>query len=412
MKAEQDIEKQLSAVQDAWDSNPPADLWDRLEERLDAASPSASPRKPKNWPFRIVGAFLAIGIGLATWGLWPSNELDRPFARPLAMHSLTAASRANGASSATPAAHNSSRLSFGTNLGIGNARPTGTAGLLDEPSGGMFQKFSQTRLGLKGATELHFGDPKAADDPMDAQAALNGSAVQVNGMAFDYNVTASNMYAGRPELELQYHVLPAGNMLVTNSVGNPIDTVHSLEQYSSLMRSADNNRYLQINAARNDMNFNFADPSTPRNQQNLQHLKWLLGSWKTQGASGGAIEEWRQMDEFTLLGRGYFVVNGDTIVTQEMRIEQRGPNVYYIIAKDENAKAMKFRLRSRAGNELIFQDESPKTNHELVLRNNPATNEVEKIITTPAERSAQLKSTHPENQSPNLRKVMQRSQRP
>jgi hypothetical protein len=40
MKAEQDIEKQLANSQNAWDSQPTPDLWDRLETRLDEAIPA------------------------------------------------------------------------------------------------------------------------------------------------------------------------------------------------------------------------------------------------------------------------------------------------------------------------------------------------------------------------------------
>lgn len=414
MKAEQDIEKQLANSQNAWDSQPTPDLWDRLETRLDEAIPAIEPRKPKNWPFRLGSVALLIGLGLGLWWAWPTGDAVVPLAKPLATHSAFPTSLEIETEDTNFAENQNSQLSFGDNVGIGGTalsktRPSPIKG----KSGSFFAEFRRQHLGLQGATERHFGsdgDPLAGSNP-GGQASYNGSSIQSNGEMTNTNLTMSNMYAGRPELEVTANLLPLGNMLVTNSVGNPIDTVSSLEQYSSLIRSADNNRYLQINAARNDMNFNLASPTSEGNQQNLQHLKWLLGSWKTQGTSGGTIEEWRQLDDFTLVGRGYFVVNGDTMVTQEMRIEQRGPNVYYIIAKDENAKAMKFRLRSRLNNELIFQDESPKTNRELLLRNNPSTNEVEKIITTPEERSQNLqKSNGP--QAPSSRKVMQRKQHP
>ena len=61
MKAEEDIEKQLAATQNAWDSQPSAELWDRLEERLEEAQPTMGPRKPKNWLFRIGSVLLEIG---------------------------------------------------------------------------------------------------------------------------------------------------------------------------------------------------------------------------------------------------------------------------------------------------------------------------------------------------------------
>lgn len=412
MKAEEDIEKQLAATQNAWDSQPSAELWGRLEERLEEAQPTMGPRKPKNWPFRIVSVLLVIGIGTGIWLAWPDEKQEIPMAKPIAAHQIVDPGTELHAEQRDTVAKANSHLTFGENVGIGESvlgRAKSTT--LGGRTGGLFADFRSQRLGLQGATKMHFGSGAVENENPGAQASYNGSSVQINGGFPVNNPGTANMYAGKPELEVTANLLPLGNMLVTNSVGNPIDTVNSLQQYSNLIQSNDNNRYLQINAARNDMNFNFAGPSTAGNQENLQHLKWLLGSWKTQGASGGAIEEWRQLDDFTLVGRGYFVVNGDTIVTQEMRIEQRGPNVYYIIVKDENAKAMKFRLRSRMSNELIFQDESPKTDQELVLRNNPAKDEVEKIISTPAERSVNQLNKSSQN-SPGNYKVMQRKKQP
>jgi hypothetical protein len=286
MKAEQDMEKQLAGAQAAWEDSPAPALWDRLEERLDAALPAAAPRKPRNWPFRIVMMLLPVGLVLG-WALWPT------------------------------------------------AANPGLAQQLEERN---------------AAVEFHAvayaaGAASGSGHPSEVGAKLE--------MLVNEQITNTATY------DLNFS-LPAGNMLVTNGYGNPIDTVRSLQQYSNGYLGADNNRYLQINPARNDLNFNFAGAPGPHSQQDLQHLKWLLGSWKKQGASGGTMEEWRQMDAFTLVGRGYFVVNGDTMVTQEMRIEQRGPNIYYIIAKDEDAKAMKFRLRSRTGHELVFQDETSR----------------------------------------------------
>jgi hypothetical protein len=410
MKAEEDIEKQLAASQNAWDSQPSAELWDRLEQRLEEAQPTIGPRKPKNWPFRIVSLLLVIGIGTGIWLAWPNEKQEIPMEKTISAPLIAETVAEAQAVQPDTVMKANSHLTFGENVGIGESvLGKSKSTTLGGKTGGLFADFRSQRLGLQGATKMHFGNGNGAvkNENPGAQASYNGSSVQINGGFPMNNPGTANMYAGKPELEVTANLLPAGNMLVTNSFGNPIDTVNSLQQYSNLIQNNDNNRYLQINAARNDMNFNFAGPSTAGNQENLQHLKWLLGSWKTQGASGGAIEEWRQLDDFTLVGRGYFVVNGDTIVTQEMRIEQRGPNVYYIIAKDENAKAMKFRLRSRMSNELIFQDEGPKTDQELILRNNPATNEIEKIITTPAERTGNLQKLSGQS-LPDNRKVMQR----
>ena len=123
------------------------------------------------------------------------------------------------------------------------------------------------------------------------------------------------------------------------------------------------------------------------------------------------MEEWRQKDDFTMVGRGYFVVNGDTIVTEEMRIEQRGPNTYFILLKDQNHKSIKFRLRSSQPNELIFQNAASAEEDELVLRNLPATDELERRLQPSPTRAVQT-SSKPDFYPSKSKQVMKRTRHP
>lgn len=371
MKTEKDIEQQLIDAQGAWEAAPSPDLWNRLEGRLDEALPAPRPRRPKNWPFRVLILLLPLAFGL--WWLWPDAPATSQPAKPIAARTDFTSPPGND------------RLATPTDPET-DAHPAPTVGPAINSVTDQLTPVQSAPIALTMGPSGNI--PGVVGSNVAAQSSINSAVIQGISSNNVVSIPMGNMYVGKPELEQIIYNLPVGNMLVTNGNGNPIDTVSSVQQFSNLIQSADNNRYLQVNPYRNDLNFNFAGPAAPANQENLQHLKWLLGSWKTVGTSGGAMEEWRQQDEFTLVGRGYFVVNGDTIVTQEMRIEQRGPNVYYIIVKDENAKAMKFRLRSRLSNELIFRDESPKADQELVLRNRPSTNELERIITTPSARSS------------------------
>lgn len=360
MKAEKDIEKQLLDAEAAWEGTPPPALWGRLEERLDADLPPAA-RKPKNWPFRILALIPPIAIAVAL--LWPSDS-SPAVARQFAQHSVNLTS------------HRQVSLHQAFDDVFGQAAPSTAPIARTQPVA------STNAAALNPAPGLA-NYPTTNGDNAGAQSVFNTAVVQ-SFVIPGSQTNKANMYAGNPDLEVQNYTLPVGNLLVTNGNGNPIDTVSSISQYHQLYPNAfDNNRYLQLNAQRNDLNFNMPGSMDLQAQEDLQHLKWLLGSWRKQGAGAGGMEDWRQLDEFTLAGRGFFVVNGDTVVTQEMRIEQRGPNVYYIVAKGADAKPMRFRLRSRNPNEMIFQGDSPKNQKELVLRNNPSTQEVETILQYP-----------------------------
>ena len=372
MKAEKDIEKQLLDAEAAWEGTPPPALWDQLEQRLDADLPPSA-RKPKNWPFRILALIPPIAVAVAL--LWPSDSVPA-VARSFAHH----------------------RVQIGA---VGHALEPALAAL--EPDGDAASADPKAEPNTLPAA-IKPGNPSNGG----AQAVYNTSVIQ--NLVTPITTNPANMYNGRPDLEMQNYILPAGNLLVTNGNGNPIDTVSSITQYHQLYPNAfENNRVLQINAQRNDLNFNLVGVVDRQAQEDLQHLKWLLGSWRKQGTSGAGMEDWRQLDEFTLLGRGFFVVNGDTVITQEMRIEQRGPNVYYIVAMGQDSKPMRFRLRSRNNNEVIFQGDSPKNRKELVLRNNPSTQEVETILQSPDQGDEGKSARSAQSPAP-TKQVMKRSQ--
>lgn len=361
MKAEKDIEKQLLDAEAAWDATPPGALWDSLEARLEADLPPTA-RKPKNWPFRILALIPPIAIAVAL--LWPSDS-SPAVARQFAQHSVDLSS------------HRHVSLHQAFDDVFGQAAPSTAPIAPTQPVA------STNATAAPNPAPGLAKYPTTSGDNAGAQSVYNTAVVQ-SFVIPGPQTNKANMYAGNPDLEVQNYTLPNGNMLVTNGNGNPIDTVSSISQYAQLYPNAfDNNRYLQLNSYRNDLNFNLAEPVDRSAQADLQHLKWLLGSWRKQGTAAGSMEDWRLLDEFTLVGRGYFVVNGDTVVTQEMRIEQRGPNVYYIVAQGPSGKPLRFRLRSRNSNEAVFLGDSPKNPQELVIRNNPSTQEVETILQDP-----------------------------
>jgi hypothetical protein len=348
MKAQQDIEQQLAAAQQAWETTPAPELWDRLADRLDGQGPTLPPKSSPKWLFRIavVAIIATIGLGTAILlpGHSPSDLKAKSFLTHLTEFEVIRIARLDEVLVSSPAKATKG-LQFGANIGLGNSAKTTNTGLLAQNPSTFSQQRSGSIFSMNGSGRLLLGTKP------------NGAVANAINEA---------------------QTISKPGLIVSNSSGNPIDTISSLQQFRNY-EAGDLNAYLQLNAASNQMNYNMQQANNPQTQQNLQHLKWLLGSWKTSGTSAGGMEEWRQKDDFTMLGRGFFVVNGDTIITEEMRIEQRGPDLYFIIVKDQNQKAMKFRLRSSQPNELIFEDARSKSEAEVVLRNNPSTNQLERI---------------------------------
>lgn len=71
--------------------------------------------------------------------------------------------------------------------------------------------------------------------------------------------------------------------------------------------------------------------------QNLQSLQWILGSWQNQTEEGIFTETWTILNDSTYRGKSVFLNGEDTLFSEEISIEQRGLDVFYIpIVSDQN----------------------------------------------------------------------------
>ena len=242
MKAQEDIEQQLAAAQDAWDMPPAPELWERLEQRLDAQLPTQATKAPRRWLFRIVTIALLATSGFGLWSLLPLGK---------------------AASSGQGKAFLGHETRFHMQAAVAAEQPTGLP--LAQPAG--IQPLSVTNgvPTINNATQL---------PPADYSSSPASPTFNANGF---------NQFKGNPAQAPIANALPSLNpgahtLVVSNSMGNPIDTVSSLRQFRNLTLPQEN-AYLQINPSRNQVYFNYAGVTPVGNQQNLQHLKWLLGSW-------------------------------------------------------------------------------------------------------------------------------------
>jgi hypothetical protein len=71
--------------------------------------------------------------------------------------------------------------------------------------------------------------------------------------------------------------------------------------------------------------------------QNLQSLQWMLGSWQNQTAEGIFTETWTKLNDSIYRGTSVFLNGEDTLFSEEISLEQRGLDVFYIpIVSDQN----------------------------------------------------------------------------
>lgn len=326
------FEAQFADAVSAWDEAPAPALWDQLEAELDSGATGATPSwRPTLW---IVGILLLVAGRLAL-AFQPSPE------------AMT-----------TPLYSEATSLTESVPAPAGMLADTSADALADTAAREIPVPATVQPRKLKLQIDRPLPERSADIDPADWQSVLDREMPATNIAPFDYRNAGINR----------------GNMVVTNRAGNVIDTVQSIRQYRSSARSgvyANRGEFLQINSRRNNMEFHPRSFPVRDKTSDISQFNWLLGSWKNNGPGGASEEEWTQVDEFTLEGRGFFVVNGDTIVTEKMRIEQKGEEVYYIVALDTLGNPMRFRLRSRKQGQAVFEPTAPGQGGKLIYRQSP-----------------------------------------
>ncbi len=66
------------------------------------------------------------------------------------------------------------------------------------------------------------------------------------------------------------------------------------------------------------------------NVQPIGKVIWLVGDWQKQSEKGILTEAWRKLDDSTLVGRSYLILEVDTLSLESIRLEQRKGKLYYI----------------------------------------------------------------------------------
>lgn len=370
MDGKKDIFSQFQDRQSAWDETPPASAWDRLESRLDA-EPSQHPGRP--WkPFILPGLGMFLLFAFLGWGL--INGATKPDVPQILADTFNPYIDQN---SSNLQGEEQENLQEQEEIQLNGELIASTDGSEETPNERLAEELTDEYLANPYLAAMQVGEPN-----FDSLAALNDDNTDLGNPALeplpyqrlDPGTPLENILPDFNGAAYNYDntTLNPGNMVITNTYGNILDTVKSISQYhNAIVEGVDNPGFLQMNATRNDISYgprgghrNYINPSK------LEHFNWLLGSWREKGLSGGAFsyEEWEMVDAFNFEGRGFLIVNGDTLITEKMRIEQRGENVYYIAALDTNHAPMRFRLRSNTPGEAVFKNPGRGFPNEIILR--------------------------------------------
>jgi len=88
----------------------------------------------------------------------------------------------------------------------------------------------------------------------------------------------------------------------------------------------------------------------------LASFDWLVGSWIRQTSRGEIEERWALVSAETMEGIAVRTSGGNTLVTERLRLEQFGSEVFYTAKPPENPLPTPFKLIEADGQRFVFQN--------------------------------------------------------
>ncbi len=104
-------------------------------------------------------------------------------------------------------------------------------------------------------------------------------------------------------------------------------------------------------------------PAKP-SQSALQHLSWLIGTWKSTMGSSFVYESWQADSTGRYKGMGFSVNGKDTAISERLLIAATDSGLYYISDVAHNPAPVYFRMTRQDSTTTVF--ENPK--HDFPTR--------------------------------------------
>src|SRR5262245_57292393 len=102
----------------------------------------------------------------------------------------------------------------------------------------------------------------------------------------------------------------------------------------------------------------------------IEDLAWISGDWET--ASGGMQidEHWTKVAGNSLIGMSRTVAGGKTVFFEYLRIEARGPEIYYVAHPKARTPGTDFKLVRLSGQEAVFENLAHDFPKRIIYRKN------------------------------------------
>jgi len=93
-----------------------------------------------------------------------------------------------------------------------------------------------------------------------------------------------------------------------------------------------------------------------QNNNRMEKLSWIIDRWVSSDGVTKSYEYWEKISEDLLIGASQTVKDGDTIFSEELKIEKTGGDIFYIADVRHNPEPVKFKLTSLRDTEAVFEN--------------------------------------------------------
>lgn len=100
------------------------------------------------------------------------------------------------------------------------------------------------------------------------------------------------------------------------------------------------------------------EEKTKEKYDQIKEFDWLIGRWEGSSGKSNTTEVWVKNNDSTLYASSYTIRDTDTIISENMVLDQRADSLYLVItAKNQNDnKPITFTLTGFAANKYIFEN--------------------------------------------------------
>ncbi|MGZ3921616.1 MAG: DUF6265 family protein [Bacteroidia bacterium] len=119
-----------------------------------------------------------------------------------------------------------------------------------------------------------------------------------------------------------------------------------------------------------------SDPATISNEPvskglTLQHLNWLIGTWKFAKGQEVSYETWKKQNDTLLVGNSLVLLKNDTVFSEKLQLVQHGSNLFYIpsVRDQNNGQPVSFKFVEFKKGEFNFVNKEHDFPQRIIYKN-------------------------------------------